>query len=95
MCAGCGFPAVAGHWTDAGAGSTPAARIRLRLVRLGAINRMLAPFGIKAHDDGMGMGIQLFAPSGAREIVANLEDLWPMAEKMAKRAIDPLARHHG
>ena len=69
--------------------------MRLRLVRLTAINRMLAPYGLKAHDDAMGGGIQLFAPTGAREIAASLEDLWPMAEKMAKRAIDPLAGYHG
>lgn len=93
MCAGCGFPAVAGHWTDAGAAA--GSRWRMRLIRLDAINRMLAPYGIKAHDDGIGAGIQLFSPTGAREIVASLEELWPVAEKMARCVIDPLAGHHG
>lgn len=97
MCSACGFPSRPGHWTDAG-GATPGDRIRLRLVRLAAVNRLLAPYGLKAHDDGVIPGLQLFAPGGARELVADLDQLWDAAARLAGEAIDPLslrALNHG
>ncbi|WP_290689313.1 MULTISPECIES: hypothetical protein [unclassified Haematobacter] len=90
MCSACGFPAAPGHWTDAGA-VTPADRIRLRFLRLAAVNRLLAPYGLKAHDDGVTPGLQLFSPTGAWEIVPDLEALWNAAGRMAGVPIDPLS----
>lgn len=90
MCSACGFPAVPGHWTDAGA-VTPADRIRLRFLRLATVNRLLAPYGLKAHDDGVTPGLQLFSPTGAWEIVPDLEALWNAAGRMAGAPIDPLS----
>ena len=75
MCSACGFPAAPGHWTDAGA-QTPGDRLRLRFARLGAVNRLLAPYGLKAWDDGATPGLQLFAPGGQRELVSDLAALW-------------------
>lgn len=97
MCSACGFPAKPGHWTDAG-GATPGDRLRLRFIRLAAVNRLLAPYGLKAHDDGVTPGLQLFAPGGRRELVADLEALWLAAAGMAGMPIDPLserALNHG
>ena len=90
MCSACGYPSRPGHWTDAGA-ADPASRLRLRFTRLAAVNRLLAPWGIKAHDDGVTPGLQLFAPGGARELVADLEGLWAAASRMAGQPIDPLS----
>lgn len=90
MCSACGFPAKPGHWTDAGA-ETPAERVRLRFIRLASVNRLLAPWGIKAYDDGSTPGLQLFAPGGARVLVDDLEGLWAEAARMAGEAIDPLS----
>ena len=90
MCSACGFPAAPGHWTDAGA-PTPGDRLRLRFARLARINRLLAPWGMKAHDDGATPGLQLIAPDGRRELVADLGALWPAAERLAGRPVDPLA----
>ena len=90
MCSACGFPAKPGHWTDAGA-STPAEKVRLRFIRLASVNRLLAPWGLKAHDDGATPGLQLFAPGGARILVDDLESLWAEAGRMAGEAIDPLS----
>ena len=90
MCSACGFPARPGHWTDAG-GATPGDRLRLRFTRLAAVNRLLAPYGLKAHDDGVTPGLQLFAPGGQRELVADLEALWQAAARMAGMPIDPLS----
>ena len=97
MCSACGFPSRPGHWTDAG-GATPSERLRLRFARVAAINRLLAPYGLKAHDDGVTPGLQLFAPGGARELVADLEALWSAAARLVDQPIDPLsprALNHG
>lgn len=90
MCSACGFPAKPGHWTDAGA-DTPGERVRLRFIRLASVNRLLAPWGLKAYDDGATPGLQLFAPGGARVLVDDLESLWAEAARMAGEAIDPLS----
>ena len=90
MCSACGFPAAPGHWTDAGA-QDPASRLRLRFTRLAAVNRLLAPWGLKAHDDGATPGLQLFAPDGRRELVPDLEVLWTAAARLAGAPIDPLS----
>jgi hypothetical protein len=90
MCSACGHPAAPGHWTDAGA-ATPGDRLRLRFVRLAVVNRLLAPYGLRAHDDGATPGLQLFAPGGARTLVPDLEALWREAERMAGVPVDPLS----
>lgn len=90
MCGACGFPTVAGHWTDAGARS-PADRLRLRFVRLASVNRLLAPYRLAAHDDGVTPWLQLIAPDGRRELVPDLEALWRAAARFAGRPIDPLS----
>ena len=90
MCSACGFPSRPGHWTDAG-GNTPGDRLRLRFIRVAAINRLLAPWGLKAYDDGVTPGLQLFAPGGARELVADLDSLWAAAARMAAGPVDPLS----
>lgn len=90
MCSACGFPAAPGHWTDAGA-ATPGDRLRLRFVRLARVNRLLAPYGLAAHDDGATPGLQLVAPDGRRELVPDLEALWAAAARLAGAAVDPLS----
>ena len=90
MCNACGFPAAPGHWTDAGAESA-GDRLRLRFARLAVVNRMLAPYGLKAHDDGATPGLQLFAQGGERVLVGNLEELWREAARLAGVPIDPMS----
>ena len=89
MCNACGFPARAGHWTDAGL-VTPRDRLRARLRRATILARVLRPYGLTAHDDGVSDGIILSTLSGASEIVMRPEDLWPTAERLAGRPIDVL-----
>ncbi|WP_253944147.1 hypothetical protein [Pseudogemmobacter hezensis] len=64
--------------------------MRLRYTRVAAINRLLAPYGLKAYDDGATPGLQLIASGGATELVADLEGLWQAAARIAGRPIDPL-----
>jgi len=89
MCSACGFPARPGHWTDAGL-VTPHDRLRARLARVAVLRRVLAPYGLTAHDDGVTDGLQLSTLTGQTEIVATLEDLWIAAERLAGRPVDPL-----
>ena len=89
MCNACGFPARAGHWTDAGL-LTAHDRLRARFRRAAILARVLRPYGLTAHDDGVTDGITLSTLSGASEIVLTPQDLWPTAERMAGRPIDLL-----
>ena len=90
MCSACGFPARPGHWTDAGL-VTASDRLRARFARAAQLRIVLATYGLTAHDDGVTTGIQLSTLSGAHVLVDTLEDLWATAERLAGRAIDPLA----
>jgi hypothetical protein len=90
MCSACGFPALPGHWTDAGA-LRPGSRLRLRFARLAIINRLLAPYRLSAYDDGATPGLQLMAPGGERVLVSDLEKLWSEAARLAGTPIDPLS----
>jgi hypothetical protein len=85
----CGFPAAPGHWTEAGA-DTPQSRIRSRFRRGELLNAVLRSYGLSAHDGGVIPGIQLQTLSGQQEIVPDLEAIWPAAERLVGRAIDPL-----
>jgi hypothetical protein len=86
MCNACGFPARAGHWTDAGL-LTAHDRLRARFRRAEVLARVLRPYGLTAHDDGVSDGITLATLSGASEIVTEPEALWPTAERLAGRRI--------
>lgn len=90
MCSACGFPTAPGHWTDAGA-TSPGDRVRLRFIRLGVVNRILAPYGLKAHDDGVIPGLQLFASTGERVLVPDLSTLWREAGRLAGEPVDPMS----
>lgn len=90
MCNACGFPARAGHWTDAGL-DTPHDRLRARFRRAQVLARELRPYGLTAHDDGVTDGVILSTLAGASVIVTNPVDLWPTVERLAGRAYDPLA----
>ena len=89
MCNACGYPARAGHWTDAGL-ATAQDRLRARFRRAEVLARVLRRYGLTAHDDGVTDGFTLSTLSGASEIVTRPQDIWPVAERLAGRAIDVL-----
>ena len=91
MCNACGYPARAGHWTDAGH-ETPHDRLRARFRRAWVLSRELRPYGLTAHDDGVTDGLILSTLAGASTIVTDPAQLWPTVERIAGRAYDPLAR---
>jgi hypothetical protein len=89
MCSNCGFPSSLGHWTEAGA-ATAHDRIRARFHRAALLRGVLAPYALTAHDDGTTPGIALSDRTGRVEIVEDLAALWPAAERLGGRPIDPL-----
>ena len=90
MCNACGYPARAGHWTDAGL-DTPGDRIRARFRRAQVLARVLRALGLTAHDDGVTEGLILSTLSGASVIVTDPGQLWAVVARLAGRAYDPLA----
>lgn len=65
--------------------------MRVRFTRLAVVNRLLAPYGLEAHDDGATPGLQLYSRTGECVLVSDLEALWGEAARLAKTAIDPLS----
>ena len=103
MCVLCGQDFVARvHWTDrhledraraAAPGSDPTEhqrdRRRERAHRVALTGEILRHYGLKLDDWG-GSKYVLRDGKGRSEIVQDLGSLWPAAEKLAGRTLDPL-----
>jgi hypothetical protein len=103
MCVLCGQDFVArAHWTDrhledraraAAPGSDPIEyqrdRRRERAHRVALTREVLRHFGLKLDDWG-GSKYVLRDGKGRSEIVQDLGSLWPAAERLAGRSLDPL-----
>lgn len=87
MCGLCGMFGAADHWTrSAGAASALGPADRQHQVRLA--NALLAPFGVRCADwQGR---FTVTGPTGRSLVVDHLGALWPAAEQLAGRPIDPL-----
>lgn len=88
MCNACGFPARPGHWTEAGLASA-ADRQRALHLRASLLTRALRPLGVRAHAGPAGLVLAHVA--GRSAVVSDPADLWPVVERLAGRAFDPLA----
>ncbi len=97
MCEVCAVFGIGRHWTDAAARADarlPApdiARYRdERRRRIVLVNALLGSAGVTLADwDGESFWIS--RADGRGERVANLGGVWPAAERLAGRPIDPLA----
>jgi hypothetical protein len=92
MCGLCGIFQKGPHWTDAaGSPSADARRTRRgeRLRRVAITNRVLKHYGLKLAD-WHGDSYVLSTQTGRSEIVDNIAAVWPLAEKLRKRRLDPL-----
>lgn len=97
MCALCGVLGGKDHWTEPLKRdgvyvrfSDPAQRRRERALRIGEANAILGLFGLSL-DDWHANSYVLRTWTGKSEVVADLAALWPAAEKLAGRGLDPLA----
>ena len=97
MCSLCGILGGNEHWADAvarpGVYTRNTERIdrrRERASRVRIANRVLAAFGLSLSD-WQGTSFLLSTRTGKTEIIEDLGHLWPAAEKLAGRDLDPLA----
>lgn len=100
MCVLCGEFVNQLHWSDRkledavreeriSEGDYQTARRRDRLHRAKLANRVLAHYGLRL-DDWNGVKYLLRNKKGRSVIVQDLGALWPEAEKLAGRTLDPL-----
>jgi len=61
-----------------------------RARRLAMINRILARIGASC-EDWDGEAVAIYVPSGRFQLAATLNDIWPAAEGLTGRRIDPLS----
>lgn len=97
MCGLCGlFGVASANWAevsirDSGGAESrvEAAGARERWLRSAELRRILRAYRIDV-DDFVSSGWVVRGPTGATEIVTSLDALWPAAERVARRRIDPL-----
>ena len=96
MCALCGVLGGGDHWSDAVAqpgvftrNTSSHDRRRERTDRIAIANRILKRFGMSLGD-WQGTSYVLSTATGKSEIVENLAHLWPAAQRLSGRVLDPL-----
>jgi len=96
MCALCGVLGAKDHWTEPlrreGAyvrHADPAQRRRERALRISEANAILRLFGLSL-EDWQSDSYVLRNRTGKSSMVADLAAIWPTAETLAGRPIDPL-----
>jgi len=92
MCGLCGVFLTETHWTDASV-STPGKGARTRrherLHRVALANRVLKHYGLKVSD-WQGSAYLLASQTGQTTVVPSIAAVWPAAEQLRKRTLDPL-----
>jgi len=92
MCGLCGVFLTETHWADSTVASlADGARTRRheRLHRVALTNRVLRHYGLKVGD-WQGSAYVLSTLTGQTTIVPSIAAVWPAAEQLRKRALDPL-----
>lgn len=97
MCSLCGILGGNEHWADAvarpGVFTRNGDRIDRRRERMNRVRiacQVLEPFGMTLSD-WQGASFLLSTKTGKTEIIDDLGHLWPAAERLARRACDPLS----
>jgi hypothetical protein len=100
MCALCGVLGGNEHWSDTAAApavfanrTEPHTRGRERQARTRLLNTALKYHGVVVKD-WSGNSYSLTSLTGRTAIVDNIADIWPAAERLAGRTIDPLDEHY-
>jgi hypothetical protein len=87
MCGLCGVLGVE-HWAERRSAAGPSPR-QARLRRAALLTDVLALYRVRV-DDWQGSAMVIRGPTGRTELADTLADLWPKAEAVAGRALDPL-----
>ena len=88
MCGFCGVFLTETHWSDT-AVAAERTRRHERLRRVALANRVLKHYGLKLTD-WQGSAYLLSGPTGQTALVPSIAAVWPVAEQMRKRVLDPL-----
>src|SRR6201984_3374439 len=88
LCGLCGALAGADHWADA-AISAGGTRSQGRQLRNRVANEVLAYYGLTLKEAPGGSSL-LQNRTGQTALVPHLGAVWPAAERLAKRPLDPL-----
>jgi hypothetical protein len=88
MCGLCGVFLTETHWADS-AVSDARTRRHERLHRVALTNRVLKHYGLKVGD-WQGSAYLLSSQTGQTMVVPSIAAVWPAAEQLRKRALDPL-----
>ena len=96
MCSLCGILGGRGHWTESAsspevfAGRTEVhTPTRERQQRTRILNVVLGHYGLSVSDWTAGKSV-LGSATGRTALVDNVGELWPAAERLAGRPLDPL-----
>jgi hypothetical protein len=91
MCGLCGVFLTETHWSDAGVAGPGGGRTRRheRLHRVALANRVLKHYGCKVGD-WQGSAYLLSSGTGQTCVVPSIAAVWPAAEQMRQRPLDPL-----
>jgi hypothetical protein len=97
MCVLCGQLVTDLHWSesrfDVAQTVTAAAetdRRRQRFLRVRLVDRVLRHYGLRCADDWGATSYVVSNRTGGSELVQHLGELWPAAQRLAGRPVDPL-----
>jgi hypothetical protein len=97
MCVLCGQLVTDLHWSEArfdasttGSAANETPRRRLRFARVRLVDRVLEHYGLSCRDDMSATSYVVANRKGASELVQHLGQLWPAAERLGGRPLDPL-----
>lgn len=94
MCVLCGDLIGEVNWaehavTGASVG-TESDRRQARFRRTRIVNRVLTTYQLSVHEDLSGTRYVVADRKGAQEVVRDLGELWPAADRLARTSLDPL-----
>ena len=91
MCGLCGVFVTETHWADAVLSPEEGMRTRRheRSRRVALANRVLKHYGLKVGD-WQGSAYLLSTQTGQTQVVPSIAAVWPAAEQLCKRTLDPL-----
>lgn len=89
MCGLCGIFQGSEHWTDGRSGDQQRTRRHDRLHRVALTNKVLKHFGLQL-DDWSGSSYIIRNQTGQSQVIDSIAALWPVAEALRKRSLDPL-----
>lgn len=94
MCVLCGEPITRLHWSDQRdqqemGGDDEGGRRRDRVLRLRTLRAVVGHYGLTVADFNA-RSLVVGDAKGNTTLVADLGELWPVAERLAHRRLDPL-----